>query len=65
MFNAISALKVKHLNAGIAVTGHSLGACFATFAAAAIKGVYAFNKFTFYTFGSPRVGNSAFSDYIF
>ncbi len=57
MFSAITELKRKHLTSSIAVTGHSFGACLATFAAVVIKRVYAFDKFTFYTFGSPRVGN--------
>ena len=65
MLNAVSNLAKKHPSAGIDVTGHSLGAALATFAAAAIKKNFGFSRFTFYTFGSPRVGNNVFSDYIF
>ncbi len=65
MLSAIQNLRTKHASAGIDVTGHSLGAAFATFAAVAIKRNYGFSSFTFYTFGSPRVGNQAFSDYVF
>ena len=65
MLAAIRNLLGKHALAGIDITGHSLGAAFATFASVAIKQNFNFTKFTFYTFGSPRVGNKAFSDYIF
>ena len=65
MLNAIKALLIKHPSAGIDVTGHSLGASLATYAALAIKKNFDFSRFTFYTFGSPRTGNPAFSDYIF
>lgn len=65
MFKAVNTLKSKYPTAGVVITGHSLGAAMATFAAAAIKTTYNFDRFTFYTFGSPRVGNKVFSDYIF
>jgi hypothetical protein len=44
-----------------------LGAALATFAAVAIKTQIsiASRKIIFYTFGSPRVGNQAFTDYVF
>jgi hypothetical protein len=65
MFNAIRDILGRHPTAAIDVTGHSLGAALATFAAIDIKKNFNFNKFTFYTFGSPRTGNTIFSDYVF
>jgi predicted lipase len=49
------------------ITGHSLGGALATFAAMEIKRQVsiAASKITFYTFGSPRTGNQAFTNYIF
>lgn len=37
----------------------------ATLAAAFVKTKLSFDKILFYSFGSPRVGNAYFSDYIF
>jgi predicted lipase len=53
--------------ASILITGHSLGAALATMAAIDIKNKIkiAASKITFYTFGSPRVGNQAMANYIF
>ncbi len=65
MFKAVEDLQLKHKSASLVVTGHSLGAAFATFAAAALKTSMDFDKILFYTFGSPRMGNKAFADYIF
>ena len=50
----------------ILFTGHSLGAALATFAVLDIKrnikGLT--NPIKFYSFGSPRVGNQVFTDYL-
>lgn len=46
----------------IVVTGHSLGAAIATLAAAELR-TLSFGVDT-YTFGSPRVGNEAFADFV-
>ena len=53
--NAVQAMDVP-----ILFTGHSLGAAQATLAASLYKGVG--KSAVLYTFGSPRVGNSAFVD---
>jgi hypothetical protein len=51
--------------ASLLITGHSLGAALATFAAVDIKEQLSpSQKIYFYTFGSPRTGNQAFSDHI-
>ena len=50
---------VQAMDMPILFTGHSLGAALATLAASLYKGTA---KVALYTFGSPRVGNSAFVD---
>ena len=54
-------------NAKIVITGHSLGAALATFAAVQIKEEInpPASQLVFYSFGSPRTGNEAFTDYVF
>lgn len=47
-------------NVRILLTGHSLGGALATLAAHEIKSQYRQNHVTVYTYGQPRVGNSAF-----
>ena len=48
------------------MTGHSLGGALAVFAALDIKTSFkSAGEVTLYTYGQPRVGNEAFSDYIF
>jgi hypothetical protein len=48
------------------ITGHSLGGALATFAAIDIKRKLDLSQrvVNFYSFGSPRTGNQAWSDYI-
>lgn len=54
-----------HPTATLLITGHSLGGALATFAALDIKRKISFsNRINFYTFGSPRTGNQAFTDYV-
>lgn len=55
-------MKKLHPDAGLIVTGHSLGAALAHHCAAdvASKGI---KNFYFYNFGSPRVGDPAFEDW--
>ena len=57
---------MAHPTATILVTGHSLGAALATHAAVDIKRQISTDKnpVTFYSYGSPRVGNKVFADYI-
>jgi hypothetical protein len=53
-----------HPKSQILVTGHSLGGALGTFAMLDIKRSLKFtNPIKFYSFGSPRVGNQAFTDY--
>lgn len=50
------------------MTGHSLGGALATMAAMDIRldfPMIPLDKITFYTFGSPRTGNRAFTDFLF
>ena len=63
---ALQTLLAKYPTAALMITGHSLGGALATFAALDIKrslnlGTRAVH---FYTFGSPRTGNQAFTDYV-
>jgi hypothetical protein len=67
VISIVESLLAKHSTANVVVTGHSLGAALATFAAVDIKAQIsiASSKIIFYTFGSPRTGNQAFTDYVF
>ena len=59
----VASLISQHPNSHIIVTGHSLGAALASFAAVELRNTYKENLITFYTYGSPRVGNQVFTDY--
>lgn len=61
---AVKTLLSAHPTASIVLTGHSLGAAVATFSAIDIKLAFPSHKINFYTFGSPRPGNQAFSDFV-
>jgi hypothetical protein len=62
--SALSNLIALHPTSQILVTGHSLGGALGTFAMLDIKRNLKFsNPIKFYSFGSPRVGNQAFTDY--
>lgn len=52
----------KYRTAAIYVTGHSLGGAIATIAALDIKSTFG-RLDQFYSYGEPRVGNSAFASY--
>ena len=58
----IQALRALHRGAPIYITGHSLGGALATLSAPDIKEIYG-GVHLVHTFGEPRVGNHAFSDY--
>ncbi len=63
--NDIKALIASYPNAKIVVTGHSLGAALATFAALDIKTkLNPKTSILFYTYGSPRAGDQGFTDYL-
>lgn len=65
IINALRPLFTAHPDATFLLTGHSLGGALATFAALDIKRrINPPNKFNFYSFGSPRTGNQAFTDYV-
>ena len=52
--------------ASLLITGHSLGGALATFASVDImEQIEFYNTISMYTFGSPRTGNQAWSDYVF
>lgn len=52
-----------HRNAKIFVTGYSLGSALATLAALDIKSLFG-HVDQLYTFGQPRVGDSAFASFV-
>ena len=61
LFNNIPTLVSKYNTNQVSITGHSLGAAMATLMVYDISNFYSNYKITFfYTFGSPRVGNSEF-----
>lgn len=63
---AVNKYLSQYPQAHIVINGHSLGSALATMAALDIKEkINPPNKFTFYSFGAPRVGNQNMSDYIF
>jgi feruloyl esterase len=67
VISSVQDLLLAHPTAKIVITGHSLGAALATFAAVNVKTKLNIpaSKITFYTFGSPRTGNQAFTDYLY
>jgi len=65
LLKALRNLITAHPTANILLTGHSLGGALATFAALDLKRqINPPNFINFYTFGSPRIGNQAFTDYV-
>lgn len=66
VINSVKALKAAYPTASFLITGHSLGGALATFAALDIKTTLGVSTtMQMYTFGSPRCGNQAFSDFVF
>jgi predicted lipase len=66
VISAVKALKTAHPTATYLITGHSLGGALATFAGVDIKTTLGVTtRMTMYTFGSPRTGNQAFTDFVF
>jgi len=61
--DAVHNLKKAHPEADIYVTGHSLGAAMAVLAAVHLNYWESLPVQYLYTYGQPRVGNSAFVDY--
>ena len=62
MIDAVKAAKAAHPNYKLVTTGHSLGAAVATLAAATLR--KAGIPIELYTYGSPRVGNKAFAEFV-
>ncbi|CAF1406694.1 unnamed protein product, partial [Didymodactylos carnosus] len=63
--SSVYALVQTFPQATVLVTGHSLGGALATLAAIDLKQQYEAAIIQLYTFGSPRVGNAAFVDYMY
>ncbi len=61
---AFLSLSQKYYSAKLLITGHSLGGAIATLSALDAMDMLGKPIDYFYTFGSPRVGNDAFADYI-
>lgn len=62
----VNELLIRHPNAELLFTGHSLGGALAVIAAADIKETFnVSNKMSLYTFGAPRVGNDPFAALLF
>lgn len=59
---AVKAAKAKHPSYSVVVTGHSLGGAVATIAGAYIRA--AGIPCDIYSYGSPRVGNSKFVNFV-
>jgi predicted lipase len=65
VISAVRNLIASNPSATLVITGHSLGGALATFAALDIKRkLNPSNRVLFYTFGSPRLGNQIFTDYV-
>ena len=65
VISAVKSLLSLHTTAKILVTGHSLGAALATFAALDIKETLNPQRtLRLYNFGSPRTGNQLFADHV-
>jgi len=60
--NAVKAVRSKYPSLPVKVTGHSLGAAFATLCALDLL-QHGVNNVQHWTFGQPRVGNQAFANY--
>jgi predicted lipase len=62
LLSSVKSLNDKYPNAPIHLTGHSLGGVLTMFAALDIKDKYG-RADQIYTYGQPRLGNLAFSNY--
>ncbi|TVY87816.1 Lipase [Lachnellula willkommii] len=60
---AVSTALLEHPDYRIVVTGHSLGAAVGTLAAVDLRS-WKDSVVDLYTYGSPRVGNQAFADFV-
>ncbi|CAD8116015.1 unnamed protein product [Paramecium primaurelia] len=63
LINCVKDLNILYPDAQILVTGHSLGAAEATFAVLDIKRTVG-RVNIFYNYGTPRIGNDKFADYV-
>lgn len=63
VIKALTDQLAKHPGARLLVTGHSMGGALALFAALDIVKKLKPSNMELYTFGSPRVGNQAFTDF--
>lgn len=59
---AVSTALLAHPDYSIVVTGHSLGAAVGTLAAVELRSLN--HSVDVYTYGSPRVGNEAFAEFV-
>merc|ERR1712000_456938 len=64
MLNCYSSLSSKHSGARVLVVGHSLGGAMANFMVIDLYQRFGKKTDYFYTMGAPRVGNTAFANYV-
>ena len=64
MVSAVRALRRQYSSAQVVITGHSLGGAMAALAAVGFVSYENIPVSRVYTFGQPRTGNQAFSDFV-
>ena len=62
---AVRKMHAEHPNAPLYAIGHSMGAALATICAMDVKFKVGLRDVRLYTFGSPRVGNVEFANFVY